>query len=124
MHRHQLVEGARHPATGQRQPHGDLQALSIPFIQHDQQAHPAPVVERFRHEVDRPGLVQHRRGRQRLPHPSGHAPGRPAAQIQSQRAVHAMHVLVIPRTSFGRHPIKELPEAHRGYRATTLRGDN
>lgn len=39
--------------------------------------------------------------------------------IQSERAVHAMHMLVVLRAPFGPHPIKSFQKPHRGYRATT-----
>ena len=73
--------------------------------------HAPAVVERLGHEIERPGLVQHRRRGQRLPDPSGHAPGRPPRQIQPQGAIHPVDVLVVPWTPVRAHPIEELPEA-------------
>ena len=70
-----------------------------------------PVVERLGHEVERPGSVQHRRRGQRLSHATGDPSGRPARQIQPQRAVHVMEAFVVPRPPLGAQPVMELPEA-------------
>ena len=107
----ELVEDADHPPTRERHAHRNLQPFPIPFIDDRQQPDATAVVERLRHEIERPGLVQYRRRREWLPDPSRHPPGRPSRQIEPQRAVHAMHVLVVPGPAFDPQPIKELPEA-------------
>ena len=90
---HEFVEHPDDALTGHRQAHRDLQALPIPFVDdRRQQPDTSAVVERLAHEVERPGAVQSRRRGQRL--------SSPARQIQAQRAVHAVHVLVVPRPAF------------------------
>jgi hypothetical protein len=111
MERDELIEDAHHATTRQRQAHRDLQSLTVAFIDHRQQPYATAVVERLRHEIERPGLVQHRRRRERLADPPRHPPGRSSRQIEPQRAVHAVHVLVVPGPAFDPQPIKELPEA-------------
>jgi hypothetical protein len=53
-----------------------------------------------------PALIQHRRGRQRLPDPLRDASRGAPRQIEPQRAIHGIHVFVIPWMSFGAHAIK------------------
>ena len=72
----------------------------MPFVE-DRQGPKAPsVIEGIRHEVERPRLIQDRWGHERAPHPMREAPFRASWQIEPQRAVHAMHPLVVPPIAF------------------------
>src|SRR5581483_593400 len=73
--------------------------------------HLSTVVQRVAHEIERPRVIQHRRRGERLADAPRHASRRPPRQIESERAIDAMHMLVIPRTLERPQPMKELPEA-------------
>ena len=108
---HALIQHPHDAPTRYRAPHGHRQAFAIARIDHGQQPHPATVVERLAHEVERPGAVQHGRGRQGLAHPPRHPPGRPARQMQPQRTVHAMYSRVVSGPPCDPQPVEALPEA-------------
>jgi hypothetical protein len=76
------LEHANDAPARERHAGDDVQALAVPSIDYRQHPHPTGVVERLRREVDRPGLVEHRRRRERLPDPLGYAPRRPPWQIE------------------------------------------
>ena len=68
---------------GNESPIAISKPFSIPLIDHRQQPDPPAIVERLAHEVERPGSVQYRRRRQRLPHPARYPPRGPTRQIQA-----------------------------------------
>ena len=107
----ELTEHADHARRRNRRADLDRQAFSIPFVQDVERPKPPPAIERVVHEVDRPDLIESRRRDQRLAKPRRHPPPRPPRQIQPERAVHAMHPLVIPRMAVEPHPVEALPEA-------------
>ena len=75
----------------------DREGLAVPLVQDVERPEAPAVVERVAHEIERPDLVEHRRGDERLAQPRRHPTFRAPRQIQAQRAVHAMDPLVVPR---------------------------
>ena len=55
--------------------------------------------------------IQDRWGHERASHPPWDATGRPARQVEPQRAVHAMHALMVPGSTLEPQAVITLPEA-------------
>ena len=110
VERHQLLEERDDPAAGQRAAHLDRQALAIALVQDIQRAEHAAVVQRVAHEVDRPGLVEHRRGEQRYLRPARDPTLGPVGAIEAQRTVDTVHALGIPPLSEVVQPIEQFPK--------------
>ena len=100
-----------HPPSRDRPPHVDGQAFTIPFVDDGERSKAASVRKDVSHEIERPGLVQHRWNHERVPHPVWDAAFRPAGQIEPYGAVHAMHPFVIPRVALQPPAAVTLPEA-------------
>ena len=100
-----LVQYAGHPPGRDRSAHVDRQAFAVPFVDDGQGSKATPVIERVRHEVERPRLVQDRWGHERAAHPPWDATGRPARQV------HAMHALMVPGSTLEPQAVITLPEA-------------
>ena len=97
MQRHELIQHFRHAPTRQRGFDFDREDFPIALVEHIEGPKWAPILEPIMHEVERPGLIEHRGGIHRLPRPRRHPPLDPPPPHQAQRAVHAPNALGIPR---------------------------
>lgn len=100
MHGHQLVELSRDAPAGQGQPHRDLQAFPVPFIDHGEQPDAATVVERVGHEIDRPGEVQPRGRSERLTVHRGYA-----LDLLAHLPAHDVNLSITSRLSLEPSPV-------------------
>ena len=67
----ELLQDPGHPPGWDRPTHVDGQTFAIALIDDRQGPKAASVIQRIRHEVERPRLVQDRWGHERSPHPVG-----------------------------------------------------
>lgn len=119
VERDQVVEHTYEARPWNRGADLDREAFVIAFVENRQAAKPLTAIERVGHVIDGPRAIERRRRDQWLTYSRGQASLRAPWQIQAQRAVHAMHVFVIPSISLTAQAIEALPESQRPWTATS-----
>src|SRR5262245_24307978 len=107
---HELVQHPNDPGAGDGGADLDGERLPIALVDDREGPEGTAVVQGIGHEIERPGLVQARGGRERLPEARGYAPLAPPREIQSERAGHVIHALMVPAMPGAPEAIEALPE--------------
>src|SRR5215471_15686108 len=107
---HELVQHPNDPGAGDGGADLDGERLPIAFVDDREGSEGTAVVQGVDHEIECPGLVQARRGRERLPQARRDAALGPPRQVQAKRAIYAMHPLMVPAMPTAPEAIEAFPE--------------
>src|SRR5215467_543096 len=108
---HELVQHPNDPGAGDGGADLDRQRLPIALIDDREGPEGTAVVQGINHEIEGPCFVQALRGEERLPQAHRYAALCPPRQVQAERAVYAMHALMVPAMPRAPEAIETLPES-------------